>query len=109
MRIVKPVPVAQKYQRKAFVFKDLNTCSHVFLRDHAKKALERPYTGPHKILNRVSDRVYEIDVNGVPRHVSIENVKPAYFMRDDLDHFQQSNLDAAPVLRTYSRKRVSFK
>ena len=48
----------------------------------------------------VSDRVYEIDVNGVPRHVSIENVKSAHFMRDDLDQFQQSNLDAAPVLRT---------
>ena len=40
-----------------FIFKDLKDSTHVFLRDHAKKALERPYTGPHKILNRTSDRV----------------------------------------------------
>ena len=57
MRLVKPVPVAHKYKRRVFVFKYLNSFSHVSLRDHARKALERPYTGPHKILNRISDRV----------------------------------------------------
>ena len=30
MRRVKPVPVAHKFKRKVFVFKELNTCSHVF-------------------------------------------------------------------------------
>ena len=107
MRRIKPVPVAQKYKRKAFIFKDLKDSTHVFLRDHAKKALERPYTGPHKILNRTSDRVYEIDFNGISRHVSIENIKPAYFMRDDIDQLP-SKETVSPVLRTYSRKRVSF-
>ena len=51
MRKVKPVPVAHKYKRNAFVFMELCSCSHVFLRDHARKALERPYTTPHKVLN----------------------------------------------------------
>ena len=90
MRLVKPIPVAQKYKRKVFVFKELNSYSHVFLRNHARKALERPYTGPHKVLNRTSDRVYEIEVNGASRHVSIENIKPAYnyFLRDDIDHLE---------------------
>ena len=107
MRRIKPIPVAHKYKRKAFVFKDLNNSTHVFLRDHAKKALERPYTGPHKILNKTSDRVFEIEVNGVPRHVSIENIKPAFFMRDDIDQLSQS--DKSPtVLRTYPRKKVTF-
>ena len=32
MRQVKPVLVAQKYKRNAFVFKELSSCSHVFLR-----------------------------------------------------------------------------
>ena len=109
MRKIKPVPVAQKYQRKAFVFKDLNSCTHVFLRDHARKSLERPYTGPHKVLKRVTDGIFEIDVNGVSRHVSVENIKPAYFMRDDIDQLQAADTAAPPALRTYSRKRVSFK
>ena len=88
--------------------------SHVLLRDNAKKALERPYTGPHKVLNRPSDRVLEIDVNGVSRHISVENIKPAHLLRDDVDHLDPSqNVThpdiAKPVLKTYSRKRVTFK
>ncbi|KYN04624.1 hypothetical protein ALC62_04496, partial [Cyphomyrmex costatus] len=51
---------------------------------HVKKALERPYTGPHKIIERISDCVFDIDVNGEKRSVSVENLKPAHFVRDDL-------------------------
>ena len=110
MRLVKPVPVAHKYKRRAFVFKYLNSCSHSFLRDHARKALERPYTGPHKILNRISDRVYEIEINGVSRHVSIENIKPAYFLRDDINHLElpansgNHSLNTEHKPKTYTRK-----
>ena len=68
MRKVKPVPVNQKFKRKLFLFKDLKTC-------------------PHKILNRTSDRVFEIDFNGTPRQVSVESIKHAYFAREDIDHF----------------------
>ena len=39
MRRVKPVPVGQKLKRKVFVFKKLNTFSHVSLLNHAKKKL----------------------------------------------------------------------
>lgn len=44
MRKVKPVPVVQKYKLYVFVFKELASCSHVFLRVNTKKSLERPYT-----------------------------------------------------------------
>ena len=68
MRKIKPVPVSQKYKKKTFFYKDLATSSHVFLRVGAsRRSLEHPYTGPHKIIKRTSDRVYEIDVGGVPR------------------------------------------
>ncbi|KZC12725.1 hypothetical protein WN55_05352 [Dufourea novaeangliae] len=63
MRRVRPVPGAHKHAKRAFYFKELHNCSHVFIRNVAKKALERPYSGPHKILQRVSDRVLNIDVN----------------------------------------------
>ena len=109
IRKVKPIPISQKYKHKVFVFKELNSCSHVFLRHHAKKALERPYTGPHKVLSRVSDRVYEIDVDGIARHVAIEHIKPAHFAREDIDHLQSANDTLKTVLRTYLRKCVTFK
>ena len=53
MRKVKPVPVTQKYTRKAFVFKELSSCSHVFLRDHARKAL----------LNRFLKHIHVIELH----------------------------------------------
>ncbi|KMQ82947.1 gag-pol protein [Lasius niger] len=39
MRQVRPVPVAHKHKKRVFYFKDLYNCTHVFLRNVAKKAL----------------------------------------------------------------------
>ncbi|XP_023245119.1 uncharacterized protein LOC111642839 [Copidosoma floridanum] len=85
MRNVKPVPVAHRYKPRAFFFKDLRTCTHVFLKaPPAKKVLERPYSGPHEIIERISDQDYKIVVNGSPRTVSTELLKPAHFIPEDL-------------------------
>ncbi|XP_033220894.1 proline-rich receptor-like protein kinase PERK10 [Belonocnema kinseyi] len=49
MRKVRPIPVTQKYKPRAFFFKDLHTCTHVFVETKSvKKPLERPFTGPYK-------------------------------------------------------------
>ncbi|XP_033212146.1 uncharacterized protein LOC117169750 [Belonocnema kinseyi] len=115
MRKIKPVPVDHKYKWKPFLFKNLTVSSHVFMRNHAKKSLERPYTGPHKIINRTSDRFNEIDINGVPRQVSVEHLRPAHFMREDLESIlpMQGDLPKVtglvPPLRTYAKKQVTFK
>ncbi|XP_033231483.1 uncharacterized protein K02A2.6-like [Belonocnema kinseyi] len=94
MRSVKPVPVGHHGKKRVFLHKDLNSCSHVFLRvGTGKKSLERPYTGPHKVINRNSDRVFEIHVNGSSRQVSVENVKPAYFLRDDITNHSTTNVN----------------
>ena len=50
MRLVKPVPVTRHDKKRPFFFKELKTCTHVFMRNVAKKSLERPYTGPYKIV-----------------------------------------------------------
>ncbi|XP_033232021.1 uncharacterized protein LOC117182999 [Belonocnema kinseyi] len=89
MRKIKPIPVGHKYKRKPFLFKDLTVCSHAFMRNHAKKYLERPCTSPHKVISRTSDRVYKVDVNGTKREVSIEHLKLAYFMREDIESIFQ--------------------
>ena len=126
MREVKAVPVEHRYKKKAFFFKDLHTCSHVFKRvGGVKKSLERPYTGPHKVLNRILDRVFEIDANGTPLEISVEDLKPAFFIPEDVstpsapcmptvssdnpivtfDHASIPLPSQTPVLRTYVRKR----
>ena len=58
------MPVERKDKRKVFFYKDLSTCTHVLLltKHDVKVALERPYTGPCKVLERVSDRVYKIKI-----------------------------------------------
>lgn len=83
MRMVRPVPVAHNYKKRAFFFKDLKTCTHAFLRNVVKKALERTYSSPSKIARRVSDAVYEIVANGATRCVSTDLLKPAYFLLEE--------------------------
>lgn len=111
MRQVRPVPVAHKHKKRVFYFKDLYNCTHVFLRNMAKKALERLYTGPHKVLQRVSDRVFNIDINGNSKSVSVDLLKPAYFVSNDLTDPPapgENIIPDPPALKTYSRKKVTF-
>ena len=113
MRKIKPVPVTHRHKKRAFFFKDLRTCTHVFLRVAAiKQPLERPYTGPHKVLERTSSQVYKIDFNGSPRSVSTELLKPAHFIPVNLapaphPHAQPHDPPAEPSrLKTYQKKKV---
>ena len=127
MRRVKPVPVAHHYKKRAFVFKDLFSCSHVFLRkDNVKKPLERPYSGPYKVLERTTDKVFSIEVNGRPVSISVERLKPAHLLPGDSDDpplvkvpSSSEQADKTPTsvnppqgsLKTYSgpKKKVQFK
>lgn len=86
MKLVKPVPVKHRHKRKIFFFKNLFNCSHVFVKvGTIKKALECPYSGPHKIIKRISDRVFEVELNGTNKQISVVNLKPAYFALSDND------------------------
>lgn len=111
MRQVRPVPVLHKHKKRAFYFKNLHNCTHVFLRNMAKKALERPYTGPHKVLQRVSDRVFNIKINGNSKSLFVNLLKPVYFVSDDLINRpipDENIIPNPPALKTYSRKKVTF-
>lgn len=111
MRQIRPIPVAHKHKKRVFYFKDLHNCTHVFLRNMAKKALECPYTGPHKVLQRVLDRVFNIDINGNSKCVSVDLLKPAYFVSNYLtDPLTPSEniIPVPPALKTYTRKKVTF-
>lgn len=102
MRLIKPAPVEHKHKRKVFFYKNLINCTHVFLRKGmVKKSLECPYSGPHKVVQRTSDRVYELDANGVFRQVSVENLKPVYFARnEECGETERVKEAASPILST---------
>ncbi|KAJ2948691.1 hypothetical protein O0L34_g7947 [Tuta absoluta] len=80
---LKPTPASRHCGvRPTFMFKDLTTCTHVFLRDcTVGGALKPAYSGPYEILQR-DDKVFAILVNGKKVTVSIDRVKPAYILRD---------------------------
>ena len=80
---LKPSPASRHgMQRSPFIFKDLKTSSHVFLRDDTVTgALKTAYSGPHQVL-RSGDKHFEILFRGRAVTVSIDRLKPAYVLTD---------------------------
>lgn len=84
MRQVCPVPTSNHSKIQPFIQKDLDSCTHVFLRcDRVKAPLEPPYTGPHKVLERITDKLYRIEIEGVGHNISIERLKSGHTVRSD--------------------------
>ncbi|CAD7093837.1 unnamed protein product [Hermetia illucens] len=110
MQQLRATPVEHHRADSMFVFKDLYSCTHVFLRDDtSRKPLQCPYMGPYEVVKRNSDRVFTIRCNDKTVVVSTERLKPAYTIREDDDliepaiiqHRSESQLTNRP-LRTYS-------
>ena len=78
MQQLQPLPTTHHSSLKPFCFSNLHQCTHVFLRCEATKSLEKPYEGPYKVLERLSDRVFRIERKGIPYNVSTERLKPAF-------------------------------
>lgn len=80
MKKLQPAPVSRHGSNKIFVYKDLSTVSHVFVRqDFVRRSLQPPYAGPYRIVER-SDKYFKIDVAGNIISISIDRLKPAYIL-----------------------------
>lgn len=83
MRKIQPVPASNHANNKVFVQKELQTCTHVFLRDDAvRPPLKTPYDGPYEVLSR-NDKTFEILVKGRKIRVSIDRLKAAFLPIDE--------------------------
>ena len=83
MATLRPVPAARHGTYTPFVFQELKTCKHVFLRDdRLHKSLQPPYTGPHPVVSR-DEKTITILIKGTERRVSIDRVKPAFIIPDE--------------------------
>lgn len=59
MRQLRAQPTAHHIKLRPFIHKDLQTCSHVFVREDAvRKPLDAPYNIPFKIVECISDIYY---------------------------------------------------
>jgi hypothetical protein len=80
MACLRPVPAASHTSPATFEHKDLEKCTHVFLRqDTMRRALEPPYSGPYQILSW-RDKTLQLLVCRRPVTVSTDRVKPAYIL-----------------------------
>lgn len=121
---LRPTPATRHGERRTFVFKDLATCLHVFVRHDAMKgSLQPAYDGPFEVVNRYA-RHFDVQVRGRIVPVSVDRIKPTYtFQTDDHDDrqttaaYDQTNDDRddtlttapAPTTRvTRSGRRVHF-
>ncbi|KAF5283067.1 hypothetical protein FQR65_LT14084 [Abscondita terminalis] len=129
---VKPRSTSNHGDKPIFVFKDLTTCSHVFVYCNAPKGpLENPYEGPFPVISRHS-RHYLVKVRNRNVPISLDRLKPAYIANEEqnreledgennvskqedpsLQKQVQSCLkrpghDDDQQLRTCSRRRVRF-
>ncbi|KAG7309898.1 hypothetical protein JYU34_004412 [Plutella xylostella] len=106
MNQISPHPTsAHNKKRTFFVPKDLNTSSHVFMRQGpAHRSLQPAYTGPHKVLRRGS-KTFDLDVNGKEQTVTIDRLKPAYMAEESSI---PETPTGTPVRKTRSGRTVRF-
>ncbi|GBM98456.1 Gag-Pol polyprotein [Araneus ventricosus] len=77
MSSLRPISTSQHCRRKVFVHKELNNCSHVFLRQDRLTKSSVPPFGPHLVVSRTSKR-FTIQVGSRQQTVSIDRLKPAF-------------------------------
>ena len=78
MRTVLPTPPAYHGARESHVPTNLASTGYVYVRRDAHcRPLQRPYTGPYKILEP-HDKYFALNINGQPVNVSVDRLKPAY-------------------------------
>lgn len=131
MSNLRPIPASRHSKQSPFIFKDLSSASHVFLRDDTvRRPLQPPYTGPFPVLERSADgKTLAIDMKGKKSTVSVDRVKPAFVECENSPSSQNDNQtelspavlltpasapadDAVPEKQPYttrSGRRVRFK
>lgn len=79
---LQPMPATHHdSNRRTFIFPNLTSCTHVFVRDSTVGGSFKPaYTGPYQIIKR-GDKVFRLLIKGNEATVSIDRIKPAYILQ----------------------------
>ncbi|XP_045448264.1 uncharacterized protein K02A2.6-like [Melitaea cinxia] len=105
---LKPSPASRHGSPKVFVYKELATTDHIFLREDASRGSLHPaYSGPHKVLSR-DDKVFKILLKGKEVTVSIDRIKPAFILPDPTNSEPEPLPNVQKEHTTRSGRRVHF-
>ncbi|GBP03327.1 hypothetical protein EVAR_59359_1 [Eumeta japonica] len=119
VRKFQPSPASCHGERATFVYKDLATTTHVFIRkDPIRRSFQPAYREPHETLKR-GDKIFTIFDNRKRTTVSIERIKPAYIVDGELQNTAQTatresksgpeqNTENRNIKRTRSKRTVRF-
>ncbi|KMQ84893.1 pro-pol polyprotein [Lasius niger] len=89
---IKPRPVTRHGTKRTFVFKELRSSPYVFLRhDAARGPSQPPYDGPYEVMER-GDKNFIIKINGKNVRVTIDRLKPAFLLSEDLEHSPEDSV-----------------
>jgi len=82
MANLRPTPASHHGRRSTFIFKDLASCSHVWVRDDTVRPPFQPsYSGPFAVTAR-DDRTFTLLIKGQAVKVTLDRLKPAYILDD---------------------------
>ena len=102
MTELRPTPSSNHSSGKCFIYQDLKTCKHVFLRDDTiRKSLQPPYTGPFPVIRR-NDKQVMINVKGKEIFVSLDRVKPAYL-------FEEPSYNPRAMTKSHTERKIVVK
>nr|XP_046478607.1 uncharacterized protein LOC124217249 [Neodiprion pinetum] len=86
-----PEPASRHAHQRIFVHQDLANASHVFIRnDQVRPSFSAPYDGPYPVVDK-HEKYFTVKLRGRSTPVSIDRLKPAYLLLDEL----QSQHDTA--------------
>lgn len=112
MSQLKLVPAARHSKQDVFVHKELDKCTHVFVRiDAVRRPLQAPYEGPFKVLRR-NKKNFFLQWDNRKVAVTIDRVKPAFLLAPHLEDSGAPPLSQpAPELEKFSRagRRIRFR
>jgi len=100
---VRPIRASRNSAPSTYIFKDLATTTHGFLRHGALRGALQ--VGPYRLLNR-GDKTYTIEVQGAAKIVSTGRLKSAYVLRVDTETASPPPINSG--LTTPSGRRVRF-
>ena len=91
LKNLKPTLPRDRNSRKIYLDKELDNCTHVFIRvDATKSPLQRSYKGPFKVL-RKHDKFFTLDLLTRIDNVSIDRLKAAQLLHSTLIESESSS------------------
>lgn len=107
MTSLTPAPHRSQSVDKPFVYKDLATCTHIFVRnDTVRSPLTPPYDGPYEVLKRY-DKYYKIQLPLRTTVVSLDRLKPAYIVKEDTENATEANCSRSQALTATNHNHTS--